>query len=107
MSEVREVLIRVRERLSDPSHWCQGSMALDEHDNPIDPQSKEACRWCLLGAIHAETSDNVMINDINNILVRKYTEKFKRHYFIITAANDVPTTTHQDILTLLDEEIKR
>lgn len=43
--------MKIQELLSDESKWCQGVMALDRYGACTAPSAKDACRWCLFGAI--------------------------------------------------------
>ena len=33
--------------------WCKGELALDEGGRPVGQNTREACAWCLVGAISA------------------------------------------------------
>jgi hypothetical protein len=41
---------KIRELLSDPSRWVQGSLAVDSAHTPVHWSSKDAVAWCLFGA---------------------------------------------------------
>lgn len=42
---------KLRDVLSDKSKWTQRAMARDIDDDCVDVNSKEACKFCLLGAL--------------------------------------------------------
>lgn len=37
--------------LSDPSHRCTGTLAVDKDNTPVWPEDPSACKWCLTGAM--------------------------------------------------------
>ncbi len=43
--------MKVRELLSDPSRWTQGTFARNRNGIPTSSNAPDACKWCLLGAI--------------------------------------------------------
>lgn len=46
-------LLRARERITDPTRWTVGRMAVDAHGLAIAPTRPEAVRWCAIGALRA------------------------------------------------------
>lgn len=42
--------MKIKELLSDESKWTQGAHARDKDEIPVNSQSPEAVRWCLVGA---------------------------------------------------------
>lgn len=45
------LLEKVRELLSDPSHWSRGAWARDAAGKACEPNSPDACSFCLSGAM--------------------------------------------------------
>lgn len=43
--------MKIRELLSGPERWCQGTSALDAAGGIVDTESDYAVRWCLVGAL--------------------------------------------------------
>lgn len=48
--ELKEQLKAVRELLTPPENWTQGSNARDKSGEPVYATAKEATCWCLWGA---------------------------------------------------------
>ena len=42
---------KVRELLIDESKWHKGNFAIDSEGLEVSPNDKNACKWCLMGAI--------------------------------------------------------
>ena len=38
--------------LADPARRCVGTLAVNAKESPVDPTSKQACCWCLTGALY-------------------------------------------------------
>lgn len=51
-STMNEILRKVGEVLKDPAKRCRGDLAQDANGNTIAPESPEACRFCLEGALY-------------------------------------------------------
>jgi hypothetical protein len=49
---VAVVLKQVRELLSDPTKWTQGTSARDASGNAVDPKDPAATCFCVYGAVH-------------------------------------------------------
>ena len=45
--------LRVAKALIVDKGWIKDQLAIDDENNPIDPKSPKACRYCLGGAIFA------------------------------------------------------
>jgi hypothetical protein len=83
-------------------HWTKETYARDMDNNPVSPVSKEACRWCALGAIRHCLVDVSLRRDF----------MFKAHDFLQQGIpvrvstrfpwefNDLPRTTFSDVKTM-------
>ena len=101
---VHDILVRVRERLSDPERWTKYTLARRPFYEDLVPCSvgdSGATCWCLAGAVMAETmatSSAVAINAIHECLPA-YLQKRNGG---IVEFNDGARRKHADILRVLD-----
>lgn len=95
------ILKRVRALLSDPFRWTKGEMARTMFGAPIDPQGPNATCWCIMGAIHRETRDDPFLaGSVYQILRTQLQGQ------AVSEFNDGRTTSHGDIMLLIDKAIK-
>ena len=57
MQTILELLIEARDRISDPSRWCQNTHARGASGEGVAPQSTEAVSWCSVGALYASVPE--------------------------------------------------
>ena len=55
--QIADLLRRARKRISTMDTWCQGTAAQDCRGNGVLSLHPDACRWCAIGAINAETAN--------------------------------------------------
>jgi len=48
------LLLRAAERIRWPGTWCQYALARDKNSKHVEPGSRNAVSWCMMGAIKAE-----------------------------------------------------
>ena len=48
--DVLDALVRARDLIADPDHWCRGAGAMDANGVGIPEDDPTAVRWCALGA---------------------------------------------------------
>ena len=68
------ILIAARERIADPEHWCQGSLARDVDGEMCGYGEKVAVRWCASGSVWKEATlagiiDKKIVHDENHTAV--------------------------------------
>jgi hypothetical protein len=104
--DVLRVLKEARQWLSDPAHWHKGGFAPNNNDNP---QVAEAtCAW---GACsRAAGSDNFydIGTDAENAAARLLSIQLGARpddALAISDFNDLPDTTHDDVVALFDRAI--
>lgn len=121
MFTLTDKVTAIRELLKDESAWIQQELALDAAGHGVDPIDSSACQFCLLGAIARveglQGADYVDIADspsgelIAGVLrSRRPTpgEYGEDDYvpdnddLIYTFNDDPESTTHSDVLSLLD-----
>jgi hypothetical protein len=95
-SQLKQDLRAVRAFYGGPEKWTQGAYALNAEGHSVSAKSKDACRWCLSGAI-SSASYNIW-----------ETARFL-HFFIgwgLIDWNDAPERTFEDVIALLDKAIE-
>mgnify|MGYP001797557280 CR=1 FL=1 len=100
----KQVLIKAREHISDPSMWYQGNWSQTGIDG-----ARKGYPCCVYGAI-----EWALPNDIGNPHLNSKAEKLA--LFVEKVAgieadglggfNDDPNTTHQDVLDVFDKAIE-
>lgn len=95
------VLKKVRALLSNPDRWTKGEMARNMFGAPIDPAGPNVTCWCIMGAVHHETNDDPFLAGSAYQIVRAQLQGRS-----VSEFNDDPTTTHADIMAILDKAIK-
>jgi len=88
-----------RNFISDPERWTKGTSARSINGVPIHPLNHNATCWCSFGAIEKVVSDSNrrLVHDI--CWLTKYTGVSYIEY------NDLPETTHEDIMKMFDGAI--
>ena len=113
-NEVRDVILRMKKRLSKPDRWCQGAPARDDWGNEVTPGSPNACQWCLTGALWEELNDGV--EDSKYVEVRDHLRYALRLHpsvgkhidpTALVGWNDDPARTHEDVIAFLDEAMEK
>lgn len=99
MSTTLEGLQNLRKQIAERQHWCKGAFARDLEGNKVHETSPRAVQWCIMGALGVVTKGNHLV--------------YRRCYEVLLSlaqdglqwTNDAKTTTHQDILDLIDRAI--
>ena len=90
-------LKRTRDRIADPAHWNQGSLAQDRNGEAVGPFSPFAVKWCLLGACDLEGATSALLYEA----IQEFAGKplsfagFNDHY------------SHDDVLAVIDLAIQK
>ncbi len=100
---VVDVLREVRALLADPNCWTQGEIARNRAGKPEFAESKEACCWCLVGAVwrvagtgpEARQARRFLHVAIDGIPLGK-----------IPNWNDTPGRTHAEVVVVVDRAIE-
>lgn len=108
--KIREKLLQIRSLIDSPENWTKGCLARNKNDKCVYTFSKEACKWCLTGAIYCvvqfgenfDNNKNKIRNDIKFVL----SKNISKEYSTIIKFNDHSKTTHKDVLNLLDKTIE-
>lgn len=102
MGTVTEHLKLAKALISDEGNWTQKTFARDVLGERVFPGSKEACRWCSIGACLKTSSDLSHGGDTTVQFLDS--ASFELHNLNIEAAND--TKTHAEVMEIFDLAIK-
>lgn len=95
----RIILIRARERITNPERWCQGHSAVAMDGGMRAPIDSDACAWCAVGAICVESvlgvGGHVVAAELLSMVIDNTS---------ISLFND--TRTHAEVLHLFDSGIR-
>ena len=103
----KAILGQARAFLSKSQSWSQGAFAYDRTDHRVAYDAKTACSWCLEGAVRrAAKRGNAAETNLSQALalVREVIH-VPGHYPTIQGWNDRATTTHREVLSVLDRAI--
>lgn len=98
MNPVIDLLRRTRKRIESPDRWCQGFFGMSKTGKRVIPESADAVRWCLMGALMAETGDDMATYR------RAENALFSIASMAIVLFND--RHTHAEVLALIDRTIE-
>jgi hypothetical protein len=103
----KEVLIGVREKLSDPDRWCKHSAGKNSSGRSCAALAPEACSWCLTGAIAAvvrnEDADEM---DFARYALMKAIKEVTGCSYAIVEFNDAANRLHSTVMAVLDKSIE-
>lgn len=96
----RDILSRARELLEDPIRWTKGDWARRPDGTGVSFRDEHAVRFCLGGAVRlvAGRDDDPKLDAI--VLLDRLTGGHLPRF------NDAETTTHADMLALIDKAIE-
>lgn len=119
MNEIRtqavEVIKASKKIIENPEHWIKGMGAANKDKKPCEPTDPKAVCWCLQGAfIKAATDLGFLNNPLDTKWVELENEIHRLSYnpildhenaeaFNYMSINDWHKTTHEDVISLLDE----
>lgn len=97
MPQVKAIILAAVALIENPEAWTQDAPARDKEGVSVDANSKQACRWCTLGAI-----DKVSY-DYNSWLeaTRRVREVLRGDAPYISIAKFNDNHTHAEVLALL------
>ena len=87
-------MVKVHELLSSPDSWTKYVMARNNDYYTVQPNSTEAVRWCILGAIYHCYGGRT--NDAGILAVIKISQTVG----VISTWNDAPDRTYEDVRDL-------
>lgn len=110
----KELLIKAKAVIADPTKWTQGVMARDAEGRPVGFSDKKADCFCAVGAVnvaalkaHAEVTEEVTyIPAIGAIrALNRAASQRSAPFTLIEEFNDMGTTTHAAIMAVFDKAI--
>ena len=94
----KETLTKVRQLLSNPSHWTKGADARNSRGESVPYMAETACKFCLLGAIYR-------VAEMHNVAPKPVCDALSAHLGEYSIADFNDTRSHGAILQLLDDAI--
>ena len=91
--------------LKERKRWTRGVFARDKQGVSVDEYSKDACSWCITGAIR-KSSAWMATTPISNKVRKMYPGRLNPLQSDIAAFNDHGDTTHEDVLKVIKSVIK-
>ena len=105
-SEAIAALKNARLLIHDRESWCQGEAALNLEGRRRHPMDRDACKWCLTGALRCGGIGHA---DATAALENELREGGFLVGNVLTIAdwNDQPGRKHAEVLALIDKGIQR
>ena len=97
---IEKVLRNTRELIGNPDSWVKEDEALDGNGDSCDSKDKDACAWCLVGAIDKCSKTLKRFLSVMNFV---HDPKHREPVMF----NDHDNTTHDDVIAYLDKYITR
>lgn len=112
--EIKTVLVKTKKLLKNPNKWNKGSLTKSKYGKR-ECLHRNAVKWCLAGAIDrfiggkggkdfsrtAEKRLEVLSFIQDNVIAPRYFNYFSAVFF-----NDKLSTTHKELMSVLDKAIK-
>lgn len=111
MEKDKEIAVRAREILSEPSSWTKGAEARTVGAEPVSADSPDAVAWSIYGAINKARSELVATGEDGRpaertgIGIATNNKAFEVYGVSMAYLNNAPDTRFDTILDLLDEVI--
>ena len=64
----------IKEKIKTPETWCYHAFARNKDGNNVSWHDKEACQWCLWGAINSCVLNHKELSDVSYV-IRKSAQK--------------------------------
>ena len=103
----KAILGQARAFLSKPQSWSQYAFAYDTTDHRVSYDAKTACSWSLEGAIRRAASHGcaTKTNLERALALVRHIIQVPETYPDIQGWDDRATTTHREVLSVLDKAI--
>ena len=103
-----EFITKTRFLIENEECWAKGFPAMNKHGIVVDILSPNAQVFCMFASLHKVAIDypTVVYQRCYDIL-RNIVEEKTEEYMSLTRYNDLPDTTHKDVLAIFDEAIER
>lgn len=104
-----EFLRYTKQIIISPENWCKGSSGMTSDGKRVHYNDEACTRWCMLGAmlLMEENNPELYGDAVDNLLIALKSDprSLVMGEPCIDAFNDDPTTTHQQVLDMLDQAI--
>ena len=113
------VLKETRSLIGNKESWIKGHMATNRYNYRVPTTSRQACRFCLMGAVHRTSVDFIQRNDLKmsyrsmsqDVLSLLHAELTRKKGGTVRVNlmnfNDHAKTIHDDVLELIDRTMCR
>lgn len=103
-----DVLVGADALLSDESKWLKGVMGMNADGNSVLPESDEACKWCLMGAVHRMMLKAGPIFSEPHVVLDSTVDALRRVIGspMVICFNDADTTKFSDVKLALSRAIE-
>lgn len=112
-----EIIKEARSIIENEKNWTKNLMARTKDGNLVQSYSEEAVCWCMAGALHrafnkfqlyGEYKGTTIVEEFNNIIKNQNTNSNGTPIHLnVSAFNDDPDTTHEDVLRVFDRVIEK
>ena len=102
MSSVKEDLIKARAKIE--KGWCQGVAARDINGESVHATSSDAVQFCILGAL-GSVRGRISVEGTSWLYHAIHNGAPKLGGFTISAYNDAPWRTQEEVLAIFDKAI--
>lgn len=103
-----EGLLKVKEKISNEKNWTKHTAARNNSDLPVCICDKEACKFCLIGAVMWVEWTYFNSNSfIRSFLYKVYSEfnEYNKNFFGLAHFNDL--VSHTEVMNFLDKCISK
>ena len=101
-----QTLKNLRKLLASEDRWVQGSLAVGKEGSRVSPRSSDACRWCLHGGLILVTDYSpYLLRETVSTLATAISEHSRGLQEFLSRFNDHETTSHKDVLEVIDAAI--
>lgn len=101
MTPVANILNRAADRLSKEGAWAQRALAKTLDGTHVAPNNSDACSWCAIGAIRAETKDVYLHHRVEIALGKAIGTPY------LTIWNDDPERTQDEVVATFRKAAQR
>ena len=104
-----ELVKQARKLIDKPEAWVKGADAVNRAGLVVAPQSREACKWCLTGAIEAQGCPEVGARSSAFFALGRHLDVWPATPTWVNDIriwNDRVSRTHEEVLSMLDAFIE-
>ena len=94
------ILRQIKRLLSDRDKWLKNSQAKNDKGRVVEPNSPDACSWCLVGALRKVCGSDFHTYNVVYLALAQRTDKA-----LLTSFNDSTDTTYNDIINFINHTI--